>query len=137
MDKRGKSVDIKVYISWIGALLYLKTCKLNIMFSVCICARFQVNPKKSYLNVVKRIFRYLKGTLNIALRCPKGSSFQLKVFLDADFKGCEIDKKNTSDACQFLENLLVLWFSKKQNLVATYTMKVKYIFVASCCAQLS
>ena len=77
------------------------------------CARYQSNPKESYLNVVKRIFRYLKGTQNLDLWFSKQSSMDLIGFSDADFAGCKLDKKSTSETCQFLRVNLISWFNKK------------------------
>ena len=66
-DETGQSIDIKKYHGMIGSLLYLSTSRPDIMFNVCMCARFQANPKESHLSVVKRIRRYLLGTINIGL----------------------------------------------------------------------
>ena len=85
--------------------------------------------------VVKRIFRYLKDTPSLGLWYPKGSSFALHAYSDADFGGCKIDRKSTSNTCQFLGNMLISWFSKKQHSVALSTIEVEYIAVGSCCAQ--
>ena len=112
-DEGGKSVDTKLYRSMIGALLYLTASRPDILFSVCMCARFQANPKESHLNAVKRILRYLKGTPNVGLWYLKNSTFKLRAFSYADFGGCKIDRKSTSGTCQFLGNMLVSWFSKK------------------------
>jgi len=70
-DEQGKNVDIKLYRSMIGSLFYLTTSRLDIMFSVCLCARFQSCPKKSHLIVVKRIIKYLKGAIRMGLWYPK------------------------------------------------------------------
>ena len=66
-DLQGKNVDQKVYRGMIGSLLYLTASRPDIMFSVCLCARFQANPKESHLTTVKRIFRYLYGTKDFSL----------------------------------------------------------------------
>ena len=58
-DEGGKNIDLKFYRGMIGSLLYLTASRLDIMFSLCLCARFQSNPKESHLNAVKRILRYL------------------------------------------------------------------------------
>ena len=98
----------------IGSLLYLTTSRPDIMFSVCLRARYQSCPKKSHLLDVKRIFRYLKDTPSLGLWYPKSSSFALHAYSVADFGGCKIDRKTTSGTCQFLRNMLTSWFSKKQ-----------------------
>ena len=71
------------------------------MYIVCLCARFQTCPKESHLNVVKRIFKFLKGTIDISLWYPKCDIFELIYYSDADFGGCQIDRKSTSGICHF------------------------------------
>jgi hypothetical protein len=107
------SVDQKVYRSIIGSLLYLCASKPDIMLSVCMCARFQAASKDCHLRAVKRIMRYLVLTLNLGLWYPKGSHFELLGYSDADFAGCKVDRKSTSETCQFLGRTLVSWSSKK------------------------
>jgi hypothetical protein len=136
LDTGGKSVDQKIYRSTIGSLLYLCASRPDIMLSVCMCARFQANPKEVHLRVVKRIMRYLVYTFKFGLWYPKGSTFDLIGYSDADWAGCKIDKKNTSGTCQFLGRSLVSWASKKQNSVALSTVEVEYIAAGHCCAQL-
>jgi hypothetical protein len=130
----GKSVDQKVYRSMIGFLLYLCASRLDIMLSVCMCARFQANPKEVHLRVVKRIMRYLVYTPKFGLSYTKGSTFDLIGYSDADYAGCKIDRKSTSRTCQFLRRSLVSWASKKQNLVALSTTEAEYIVAGHCCA---
>ena len=119
----------------IGSLLYLTASRPDIMYSVCLCARFQACPKESHLNAVKRIFRYLKGTIDIGLWYPKCDNFELICYSDADFGGCKIDRKSTSGTCHFLGHSLVSWHSKKQNSVALSTAEAEYIAAGLGCAQ--
>ena len=88
----------------IGSLLYLTTSRPDIMFSVCMCTRYQSNPKESHLSVVKRIFRYLVGTQNLGLFYSRGVAFDLISYSDADFAGCKLDRKSTSGICHFFSN---------------------------------
>jgi hypothetical protein len=106
------------------------------MLSVCMCARFQVNPKEVHLRTVKRIMRYLVYTPKFGLWYPKGSIFDLIGYSDADYAGCKIDRKSTSETCQFLGRSLVSWASKKQNSVAFSTAEAEYIIAGHCCVQL-
>ena len=99
LDEGGKSVDQTLYHSMIGSLLYLTASEPDIMFSVCMCARFQANPKESHLSAIKRILRYLKHTPSIGLWYPKGASFTLLGYSDSDFAGCHVDRKSTSGGC--------------------------------------
>ena len=87
MDEKGMPVDQTKYRGMIGFLLYLTASRPNIMYSVCLCARFQACPKESHLNAVKRIFRYLKGTSDIGLWYPKCDNFELICYSDRDFGG--------------------------------------------------
>jgi hypothetical protein len=136
LDMGGKSVDQKVYWSMIGSLLYLCASRPDIMLSVCMCARFQADPKEVHLRAVKRIMRYLVYTAKLGLWYPKGSTFDLIGYSDADWAGCKIDRKSTSGTCQFLGRSLMSWASKKQNSVALSTAEAEYIAVGHCCAQL-
>jgi hypothetical protein len=128
----GKSVDQKVYRSMIGSLLYLCASRPDIMLSVCMCARFQADPKEVHLMAVKRIMRYLVYTPKFVLWYPKGSTLDLIEYSDANWAGCKIDRKSTSGTCQFLGRSLVSWASKKQNSVALYTAKAEYIAAGHC-----
>ena len=85
----------------------------DIMFATCLCARFQSSPKESHLNAIKRIFKYLSGSLHLGLWYPRNSSFDLISYSDADFAGSLLDRKSTSGTCQCLGQCLVSWFSKK------------------------
>uniref|UniRef100_A0A0A9CKP0 Reverse transcriptase Ty1/copia-type domain-containing protein n=1 Tax=Arundo donax TaxID=35708 RepID=A0A0A9CKP0_ARUDO len=136
LNEDGEAVDQKVYRSIIGSLLYLCVSRPDIMLSVCMCTRFQAAPKECHLVAVKRILRYLIHTPTLGLWYPKGSSFDLIGYSDADYAGCKVDRKSTSGTCQFLGRSLVSWSSKKQNSVALSTAEAEYIAAGSCCAQL-
>jgi hypothetical protein len=120
----------------IGSLLYLCASRSDIMLSLCMCARFQADPKEGHLRVVKRIMRYLVYTHKFGLWYPKGSIFDLIGYSDADWAACKIDRKSTLGTCQFLGRSLVSWASKKQNSVALSTAEAEYIAAGHCCAQL-
>jgi hypothetical protein len=136
LDTGGKSVDQKVYRLMIGFLLYLCASRPDIMLFVGMCVRFQANPKQVHLRAVKRIMRYLVYTPKLGLWYPKGSTFDLIGYSDADYAGCKIDRKSTSGTCQFLGRSLVSWASKNQNSVALSTAEAEYIVAGHCCAQL-
>ncbi|GJV55375.1 hypothetical protein Tco_1456380 [Tanacetum coccineum] len=108
-DVDGEDVDEHLYRSKIGSLMYLTSSRLDIMFAVCACARFQVNPKSSHLHAIKRIFRYLKGA--------------------------SLDRKSTTGGCQFLGCRLISWQCKKQTVVANSTTEAEYIAASNCCGQ--
>ncbi|GJX16739.1 retrovirus-related pol polyprotein from transposon TNT 1-94 [Tanacetum coccineum] len=83
----------------------------------------------------QRIFRYLKGTINLGLWYLKDSGFDLIAYSDADHAGCHLDRKSTSGSVQFLGDKLVCWSSKKQNCVSISTAESEYVAVSGCCAQ--
>jgi histone deacetylase 1/2 len=120
----------------IGSLLYLTVTRSDIQFFVCLCARFQASPRTSHRQAVKRIFRYLRYTLELGLWYSTSSSLSLLGFLDADFAGCRVDNKSTSGTCQFLGSSLVSWSSRKQSSVAQSTTESEFVAAASCCSQL-
>ena len=99
LDEGGKPIDQTLYRSMIGSLLYLTASRPDIMFSVCMCARFQANPKESHLCAVKRILRYIRHTPSMGLWYPKGAPFQLVGYSDSDYAGCKVDRKSTSGGC--------------------------------------
>ncbi|GJS56535.1 retrovirus-related pol polyprotein from transposon TNT 1-94 [Tanacetum coccineum] len=106
-------IDVYLYRSMIGSLMYLTAFKPDIMFAVCACARFQVTPKISHLLAIKRIFRYLKGKPTIGLWYSRDSPFELVAYTDSDYAGATQDRKSTTGGCQFLGNWLISWHVKR------------------------
>jgi len=123
-EDQGSKVDQKLYRGMIGSLLYLTASRPNILFSVCLCARFQSDPREPHLTAVKRVFRYLY---------KKSSDYKLVGFCDADYVGDRIERKLTSGNCQFLGDNLISWASKRQATIALSTAEAEYISAASCC----
>ncbi|GJS49883.1 putative ribonuclease H-like domain-containing protein [Tanacetum coccineum] len=109
LDEDGEEVDVHLYRSMIGSLMYLTSSRPNIMFAVCACARYQVNPKVSHLYAVKRIF--------------------------SDYAGASLDRKSTIGGCQFLRCRLISWQCKKQTVVANSTLEAEYVAASSYCSQ--
>ncbi|KAI3685126.1 hypothetical protein L6452_34360 [Arctium lappa] len=134
-DLEGEDVDVHLYRSMIGSLMYLTASRPDIMFPVCVCARFQVKPKQSHLQAVKRIFRYLREQPRLGLWYPYESNFHLIAFSDSDLGGANMDRKSTSGGCQLLGARLVSWQCKKQTTMSLSTTEVEYIAAASCCSQ--
>ncbi|GJZ56651.1 putative ribonuclease H-like domain-containing protein [Tanacetum coccineum] len=134
-DLDGDAVDVHLYRSMIGSLMYLTSSRPDIMFAVCACARFQVTPKVSHLHAVKRIFRYLKGQPKLGFWYPRDSPFDLVAYTDSDYAGASLDRKSTTGGCQFLGCRLISWQCKKQTVVATSTTEAEYVAAASCCGQ--
>ncbi|GJX08705.1 putative ribonuclease H-like domain-containing protein [Tanacetum coccineum] len=134
-DEDGVDVDVHVYRSMIGSLMYLTASRPDIMFAVCACARFQVTPKASHLNAVKRIFRYLKHQPKLGLWYPRDSPFELEAYSDSDYGGASLDRKSTTGGCQFLGRRLISWQCKKQTIVANSITEAEYVAAANCCGQ--
>lgn len=135
-DESGKDVDVRLYRSMIGSLLYLTTSRPDISFSVGVCARYQARPKESHLHAVKGILKYIKGTVDLGIWYTKDTTPSLVGYSDADWADCSEDRKSTSGGCFFLGNNLVSWFSKKQNNISLSTAEAEYIAAGSCCTQL-
>ncbi|GJX63304.1 retrovirus-related pol polyprotein from transposon TNT 1-94 [Tanacetum coccineum] len=106
-DLSGEPVDQTDYRSKIGSLIYLTSSRPDIVQAVCYCARYQARPTEKHLKEVKRIFRYLRGTINMRLWYPKGSGFELTAFSDVDHAGYVDTRKSTSGGIQFLRDNLV------------------------------
>ncbi|GJQ90375.1 putative ribonuclease H-like domain-containing protein [Tanacetum coccineum] len=96
-DMDATDVDEHLYRSMIGSLMYLTASRLNIMFAVCACARFQVSPKASHLLAVKRIFRYLQGKPTLGLWYSKDSPLELVAYTDSDYAEATQDRKSTTE----------------------------------------
>ncbi|GJS52936.1 putative ribonuclease H-like domain-containing protein [Tanacetum coccineum] len=135
MDSDGDDVDVYLYRSMIGSLMYLISSRPDIMFAVCECARFQVTPKVSHSHDVKRIFKYLKGQPRLGLWYLRNSPFDLVAYSDSDYVGPSLDRKSTTGGCQFLGCRLISWQCKKQTVVATSSTEAEYVAAASCCGQ--
>ncbi|GJU25001.1 putative ribonuclease H-like domain-containing protein [Tanacetum coccineum] len=108
-DEEAENVDVHLYRSMIGSLMYLTASRPDIMFVVCACARFQVIPKTSHLHDVKRIF--------------------------SDYVGASLERKSTTRGSQFLGKRLISWQCKKQTIVANSTTKAKYVAAVNCYGQ--
>ncbi|GJV28886.1 hypothetical protein Tco_1385334 [Tanacetum coccineum] len=131
-EEEAENVDVHLYRSMIGSLMYLIASRPDIMFAVCACARFQVTPKTSHLHAVKRIFRYLKGQPKLGLWYPKDSPFDLEAYSDSDCAGASLDRKSTIGGCQFLGKRLISWQCKKQTIVANSKTEAAYVAAANC-----
>ncbi|KAI3755048.1 hypothetical protein L1987_54841 [Smallanthus sonchifolius] len=136
-DKDGQDTDQHQYRAMIGSLMYLTASRPDIMFVVCLYARFQASPKSTHRQAFKRIFRYLKGAPRLWLWYSKNDKFNLYAYTDSDYGGCNLDKKSTSMGCQFLGGRLISLQCKKQTCVSTSTAEAEYIATSSWCAQVT
>ena len=105
------------------------------MFTTCLYTRFQSSPKESHLHAIKRILKYIIGTLHLKLWYPRSLTFDLISYSDADFASSLLDRKSTSGTCQFLSQCLLSWFSKKQVSVALSTVEAEYVAANYYCSQ--
>ncbi|GJX67798.1 copia protein [Tanacetum coccineum] len=135
LDQNGSPVDATKYRSMIGALMYLTSSRPDIVHATCLCARYQAKPTEKHLKEVKRIFRYLRGTVNTGLWYTKDSGFELTGFLDVDYAGCKDTFKSTFGGTQFLGEKLVSWSSKKQDCMTLSNAKAEYVSLSACCAK--
>nr|GEW79166.1 retrovirus-related Pol polyprotein from transposon TNT 1-94 [Tanacetum cinerariifolium] len=134
-DEERESVDSTMYLGMIGSLLYQTESRPDIMFSVCLYAHFQEAPKTSHLEAVKRIFRYIKGTMHLGLWYPKGTDIETVLYADSDHAGDYVDRKSTSGICTFVGCYLTSWFSKKQTALAISTTESEYVSTIKACQQ--
>ncbi|GJT50764.1 retrotransposon protein, putative, unclassified [Tanacetum coccineum] len=133
----GKPVDATLYRGMIGSLMYLTSSRPDLIYAVCLCARYQAKPTEKHLQAVKRIFRYLKGTINMGIWYSKDTDMSLTAYADADHAGCQDTRRSTSGCAQFLGDKLVSWSSKKQKCTAISSTEDEYValsgVIALCC----
>ncbi|GJX99602.1 retrovirus-related pol polyprotein from transposon TNT 1-94 [Tanacetum coccineum] len=135
-DLMGIPVDQTRFRGMVGSLMYLTASRPDLVFAVCMCARYQAKPTKKHFEAIKRVFRYLKGTINMGLWYPKDNAMSLTAYADADHAGCQDSRRSTSGSAQFLRDRLVSWSSKKQRSTAISTTEAEYIAMSGCCAQI-
>ncbi|GKB94237.1 retrovirus-related pol polyprotein from transposon TNT 1-94 [Tanacetum coccineum] len=88
-NTQGKAVDPTHYRGMVGTLMYLTASRPDLTFAICMCDRYQAKPTEKNLHAVKRIFKYLRGTVNRGLWYLKDSSIALIAYADADHAGCQ------------------------------------------------
>ncbi|GJW61056.1 hypothetical protein Tco_0110391 [Tanacetum coccineum] len=135
-NPQRKVVDPTHYHGMICTLLYLTASRPDLVFAMCMCARYQAKPTEKHLHTVKRIFQCLRGTINMGLWYLKDSCIALTAFADADHAGCQDTRKSTSGSMQLLGDRLVSWSSKKQKSTTISSTEAEYIALSGCCAQI-
>ncbi|GKA76672.1 retrovirus-related pol polyprotein from transposon TNT 1-94 [Tanacetum coccineum] len=135
-DPQETPVDATLYCRMIGSLIYLTSSRPDLIYAFCLCARYQTKPTEKQLNAVKRIFRYLKGTINMGLWYSKDTGMSLTAYSDLDHAGCQDTRRNTSGSAKFLGDKLVSWSSNKQKSNAISSTEANYIALSGCCAQI-
>ncbi|GJZ77811.1 putative ribonuclease H-like domain-containing protein [Tanacetum coccineum] len=119
-----------------GRLELFMASRPDLQFAICMCARYQARPTKKHLNAVKRILRYLKGTVHWDYGIRNASSIALTTFAYADHAGCQDTRRSTSGSMQLLGDRLVSWSSKRQKSAAISSTEAEYIALSGCCAQI-
>nr|GEW46705.1 ribonuclease H-like domain-containing protein [Tanacetum cinerariifolium] len=135
-DKEGKAINSSHYRGMIGTLLYLTASRPDLQLAICMCAQYQAWLIENHIHAVKRIFRYLRGTVYRGLWYPKDSSVTLTAFVNADHAGCQDTRRSTSGSLQFLGERLISWSSKRKKSAAISSTKAEYIALSGCCAQI-
>ncbi|GJS65934.1 retrovirus-related pol polyprotein from transposon TNT 1-94 [Tanacetum coccineum] len=131
-DLQGTPVGATLYRGMIGSLMYLISSRPDLIYGVCLCARYQAKPTEKHLNAVKLIFQYLKGTINMGLWYLKDTCMSLKAYADADHAGCQDTRRSTSGSAQFIGDKLVSWSSKNQKSTAISSTEAEYIALSGC-----
>nr|GFA47726.1 hypothetical protein [Tanacetum cinerariifolium] len=135
-DTLGILVDQTRFRSMVGSLMYLTASRPDLVFAVCMYARYQASPTKKHLEALKRVFWYLRGTINWGLWYAKDTAMALTAYADAGHVGCQDTRRSTSRSAQFLRDKLVSWSSKKQRSTTISTTEAEYIAMSGCCAQI-
>ncbi|GJV55800.1 hypothetical protein Tco_1456805 [Tanacetum coccineum] len=130
-DLPGTPVDATLYRGMIGSVTYLTSSRLDLIYAVCLCGRYQAKPTEKHLNAVKQIFRYLKGTINMGLWYSKDTNMSLTAYADADHAGCQDTRHSTSGSAQFLAKHIDVryHFIKEQvenGIVELYFVRTEY-----------
>ncbi|KAM2607610.1 hypothetical protein TB2_036145 [Malus domestica] len=126
------------YRSLVGGLQYLTWSRPDLSFAVNLVCQFMHQPRESHLQAVKRILRYLKGTIDLGLWFPKCSKpLSLTAFSDADWAGCHLDRRSTGGFCVFLGDSLISWSAKKQPTVARSSTEAEYRSLANTAAEIT
>jgi len=134
-DDAGAPVDATKFKQAVGSLMYLKVTQPDLMFGVSLINRYMANPKESHLATTKRIFRYLKGTIEHGPFYQKGKEIGLTAYSDRNYAGDLDDRRSTSKSVFMMGTIAVSWASKKQHVVSLSTTEAEYIAAASCACQ--
>jgi hypothetical protein len=136
-DEAGKATDATLYKQMIGCLMYTLATRPDMAFSVCLAARYMERPTEMHVAAVKRIMRYLKGTLRCGiLHKPKaGNELILEGWSDSDYAGDYDDRKSTSGYVFTMNGNAISWCSKKQPIVTLSTTEAEFVSASSCACQ--
>jgi hypothetical protein len=134
-DEEGAKVNATVYKQLVGSLMYLTATRPDLMYVVCLISRFMANPTEIHLQAAKRVFRYLKGTVDLGIFYQKEGNKELLAYTDSDYAGDVDDRKITSGYVFLLSEGAVSWSSKKQPVVTLSTTEAEFVAATSCACQ--
>nr|GEV30834.1 uncharacterized mitochondrial protein AtMg00810-like [Tanacetum cinerariifolium] len=135
-DLQGKPVDATLYHGMIGSLMYLTSSRPGHIYAVYLCVRYQTKPTEKHLNMVKQMFRYLKGTINMGLWYSKDTDMSLTAYADTDHAGCQDTRRSTLGSTQLLDDKLVSWSFEKQKSTAISRTEAEYTALSGCCTKI-
>ncbi|GJY09630.1 retrovirus-related pol polyprotein from transposon TNT 1-94 [Tanacetum coccineum] len=135
VDTQGKAVDPTHCRGMVGTIMYLTSNRPDLVYVVYMCARYQARRTKNHLHALKRIFRYLRVTVNRGLWYSKNSAIALTAFADADHAGCQDTRRSTSGSMQLLGDRLISWSSKRKKSAEISSTEAEYIALSGFCAQ--
>lgn len=135
MDENGERIDETFYKQIIGSLMYITTTRPDLQFTVSLLSRYMSRPTKLHLQAVKRVLRYLKGTMDYGIWYKRGGAGELLVYTDSDFAGDIDSRKSTSGYVFLMDNADVAWLSKKQPIVTLSTTEAEYVAASVCACQ--
>ncbi|GJY87467.1 hypothetical protein Tco_0502095 [Tanacetum coccineum] len=125
-DLQGTPIDATLYRGMIGSFMYLTSSRLDLIYAVCLCARYEAKPTEKHLNAVKRIFQYLKGTIKIGHQYSKDTYMSPIAYSDADHAGCQDTKCSTSGSAQFLGDKLIPLYCDNKSAIALCCNNVQH-----------
>ncbi|GKB28168.1 retrovirus-related pol polyprotein from transposon TNT 1-94 [Tanacetum coccineum] len=134
-DEAGVKVDSTLYKQMVGSLMYLTATRPDLMYVVCLISRFMANPTQLHFAVVKRIMRYLKGTMEYGIWYKNEGRTGVVGYTDSDYAGDIDDSKSTSGYVFLMGGGAVAWSSRKQPIVTLSTTEAEYIAAATCACQ--
>jgi hypothetical protein len=136
-NETGMASDSTLYKQMVGSLMYLLATRPDLAYSVCLVARFMDRPTEIHFAAVKRIMRYLKGTLShgILYKRKSNNPMNLSGWCDSDYAGDLDDRKSTTGFVFLIGDSAVSWSSKKQPIVTLSTTQAEYVSAASCACQ--
>ncbi|KAL0844254.1 hypothetical protein Bca101_017500 [Brassica carinata] len=135
LDEGGEPVDETLYKQIIGSLMYITTTRPDLQFSVIMLSRYMSKPTMLHLQAVKRVLRYLRGTVDFGIWYKRGGSGELSVYTDSDFAGDSDSRKSTSGYVFLMDGSAVAWLSKKPPIVTLSTTEAEYVAASVCACQ--